>query len=167
MSSVPVPSQSLKQEQEQEQPTKKPRIDIDKLLEGFEEPPEECPICLDEIPKEKLRRLGCSHKMCITCISNIINTQGLGKCPFCRVFIKPSEDIRKIKIYQLRALIKSCYHRSPNDKIEINQMLMRFKQLKIDGYDVKMSDVIKGLCEIVYHPILQQIIKDLKEVYDL
>ena len=151
-----------------EERAKEPRIDIDELLEGFKEKPQEtdeCPICMEET--SGLKRLDCSHKMCIGCIRDIINTEGLGKCPFCRVFIKPPSEIRQIKIYQMRALIKSCYHRSPEDKIEINKMLFRLKQLKIEGHDVKMHDILIELSKIMYHPTLSQIIKDLKQVYDL
>jgi hypothetical protein len=146
---------------------KEPRIDIDKLLEGFKEKTQEtdeCPICMEITA---LKCLSCSHKVCSDCICGIINTEGLGRCPFCRVFIEPPKYIKKIKIYQMRALIKACYHRSPEDKIEINKMLFRLKQLKIEGHDVKMHDILIELSKIMYHPTLSQIIKDLKQVYDL
>ena len=157
--------QKRKSDTAEEPNIKEPRINVDELLKGFEEETRECPICFEE--KKNLKRLKCSHEVCIDCIRDIINTEGLGKCPFCREFIKPPEDIKKIKIYQMRALIKSCYHRSPEDKIEINKMLFRLKQLKIDGHDVKMHDILIELSNIMYHPTLSQIIKDLKLVYDL
>jgi hypothetical protein len=161
-------SQKRKSDSECNGETKNPRINIDELLKDFEEKTQEtdeCPICMEET--SGLKRLNCSHKMCIGCIRDIINTEGLGKCPFCRVFIKPPSEIRQKKIYQMRALIKSCYHRSPEDKIEINKMLFRLKQLKIEGHDVKMHDILIELYNIMYHPKLSQIIKDLKQVYDL
>ena len=150
-----------------EQSSKKPRIDIDELLKGFEEPIK-CPFCSEELPQNEIVYLGCRHILCKKCVHGLFNTQGIPKCPSprCDEFIKPPPG-KKPELSQLRALIKACYYRAPENKIEINKMIFKLKELKMKGHDVKMCNLLVELSNIMYYSVLQQIIKDLKQVYDL
>lgn len=68
-------------------------IKISKLLSSFktrlellQEEPGECPICLEQIEKDNIQILGCSHKTCKSCWSNyeeFKNNRNL-LCPLCR-----------------------------------------------------------------------------------
>ena len=78
-----------------------------------------CPICLDEIEREKLTITKCGHKFCWDCIYNTYKTNGNGniKCPCCNNIItindlyllkdNKKEEISDVSLIELNDIVES------------------------------------------------------------
>jgi SNF2 family DNA or RNA helicase len=83
--------------------------------------PDNCPICLEAIPKDNLGITRCGHKFCWDCILHCHNTRGGGnrpfKCPSCNTLMSPNEIYRVVD--------------NENSTTEISTIINRVKSTKI------------------------------------
>jgi len=65
---------------------------LNKLKNGgspdSDEPPDKCPICLDEYKLDKMVQFHCKHKVCQECFGRLISEKQKVSCPVCRTELK-------------------------------------------------------------------------------
>jgi hypothetical protein len=59
-------------------------IEVVNVFTHEDAPKEECPVCYDMIPNDKICVTQCSHTFCYDCLTKVIQTNEKHNCPYCR-----------------------------------------------------------------------------------
>jgi len=84
----------------------------------------ECPVCLSQIPNEKMVMLGCLHMLCAHCYEQLIKNMDNPECPYCKDFIEQNQLIihpkyREGKHNKLTKLVEAVSKVPQDEKVII------------------------------------------------